>query len=152
MCHYRWYFTWAVTLGCFLTVRLTNSVSYKVTRTTSHAQQWVEIRDGWSLRTVAVMLWWQSGTLIQREQLLLDQQQTLDGLSNPLSIASFSQTNIDWLGLNFSSLVIGDALMFRCSIPVRSIFDGFGGGCQAVAMSTDAKYVAVISTGASQVV
>ena len=37
------------------------------------------------------------------------------------------------------------------SVPVRSIFDGLGGGCEVVAMSTDAKYVAMISTGSPQV-
>lgn len=37
------------------------------------------------------------------------------------------------------------------SIPVRSIFDCAGGGCEVVAMSTDAKYIAVITTGQPQV-
>ena len=38
-----------------------------------------------------------------------------------------------------------------CSVPVRSIFEGLGEGCQVVAMSTDAKYIAAISTGSPQV-
>ena len=37
------------------------------------------------------------------------------------------------------------------SIPVRSIFECIGEGCQVVAMSTDAKYIAVITAGTPQV-
>ena len=37
------------------------------------------------------------------------------------------------------------------SIPVRSIFECLGGGCEVVAMSSDAKYIAVITTGTPQV-
>ena len=42
-------------------------------------------------------------------------------------------------------------LFCRYSIPVRSIFECLDGGCEVVAMSTDAKYIAVITTGSPQV-
>ena len=41
---------------------------------------------------------------------------------------------------------------FYCSVPVQSIFEGLGDGCEVVAMSTDSKYVAVISSDTPQVV
>ena len=38
------------------------------------------------------------------------------------------------------------------SVPVRSVFEGVGGdGCEVIAMSTDAKYIAILSSGTPQV-
>ena len=38
------------------------------------------------------------------------------------------------------------------SVPVRSVFEGVGGdGCEVIAMSADAKYIAVLSSGTPQV-
>ena len=37
------------------------------------------------------------------------------------------------------------------SIPVRSIFEFLDGGCEGVAMSGDAKYIAVMTNGTPQV-